>query len=691
MINSKILWTIGVLAMAGCSQSGDDRSTPSTTEPTASSQESYSVIIAGTEVGAMDVTKDGASYAITYGYDNNGRGPSYEETVTVDAAHIPTSWTVKGHTTFGNEVEETFRMSGAAASWKDAAGASETTVDGQALYITQFGSPYAAYIYATSLLADDDQVMPALPAGELRLTEMESLTVEGESGPLDVTAFALSGADLDPNYFVLDNDNRFFAYITPRFITIRKGFEAEEERLRNLSARFGAERFEEIQARVAKNFDGPVRIRNVRVFQPQTLDMSELVSVVINGETITAIEASDAEGANDEVVIDGAGGSLIPGLYDMHAHMGDDDALLNVLAGVTSVRDTGNEMDVLEPLREKIEGGVLAGPRISMSGFIEGKSETNNSTGELATTEQEAVDLVQMYADRGGYGQIKIYSSVKGEWVPAMAAKAHENGLRVMGHIPAFSTPDEMIEAGYDEITHINQVMLSWVLGPEDDTRTLKRITGMAMFADLDLEAENVQRTINAIVDNDIVVDPTTVIHEFGLLGRNGETRAGMIDYIDNMPVGVQRNAKVALLNVADADEDAAYRAAFDKVIETLSLLHDRGVFLVPGTDLGGAFTLHREVELFTRLGFTPAEAVRRASYDMAGYLGFDDRGEIAPGKLADFFLVPGDPTTDVTAIKTIAMVSRGGTIYFPSEIYPEFGITPFTDVPEITSPATPE
>jgi len=227
--------------------------------------------------------------------------------------------------------------------------------------------------------------------------------------------------------------------------------------------------------------------------------------------------------------------------------------------------------------------------------------------------------------------------------------------------------------------------MLSWVLGPEDDTRTLARITGMAKFADLDLNSEKVQKTINLMAERGIAADPTTVIHEFGLTGRNGETRAGMRDYIDHMPVAVQRGSKVALLNVADEAEDAAYRAAYEKVIDTLTMMHERGIFLVPGTDMGGAFELHREVELFQRFGFSPAEALRRATYDMAHYLGFDDRGAIEPGKLADFFLVPGDPTADLKAIKTISLVSRGGTVYFPSEIYPEFGITPFTDVPAVT------
>jgi imidazolonepropionase-like amidohydrolase len=225
--------------------------------------------------------------------------------------------------------------------------------------------------------------------------------------------------------------------------------------------------------------------------------------------------------------------------------------------------------------------------------------------------------------------------------------------------------------------------MLSWVLDREEDTRTLYRITGMKRFVDLDLNSEKVQNTLNTMVEKNIAVDPTIVIHEFGLTARNGKTRIGTIDYIDNMPVGVQRQAKVGLLNVADQEEDNAYLLAFDKIIETLALMHNKGIFLVPGTDLGGAFELHRELELFKKIGLSNAEVLRRASYDMANYLGYGEQlGSIEVGKLADFFLVPGDPISDLRAIKTVSMVSKGGVIYFPSEVYPEFGIKPFTTIP---------
>jgi len=81
----------------------------------------------------------------------------------------------------------------------------------------------------------------------------------------------------------------------------------------------------------------------------------------------------------------------------------------------------------------------------------------------------------------------------------------------------------------------------------------------------------------------------------------------------------------------------------------------------------------------------TPPEILKRATFDCAQYVGQDQRlGSIEKGKLADFFLVPGDPTKDLKAIKTIRMVVKDGTFYYPSEVYPKFGIEPFTSEPMI-------
>jgi hypothetical protein len=260
--------------------------------------------------------------------------------------------------------------------------------------------------------------------------------------------------------------------------------------------------------------------------------------------------------------------------------------------------------------------------------------------------------------------------------------------LKVAGHVPAFSTADAMIAAGYDELTHINQVMLGWVLEEGEDTRTLLRLTALKRLPSLAENDPAIAKTIDAMAANHVAIDPTLAIHENLLRARNGTTAPGVLDYIDHMPVEVQRNAKTAWADIASPEDDTAYWQAFDKIIETVTAMREKGIQLVPGTDLGGSFSYHRELELYQLTGMTPPQILKWATYDMASYLGQQDElGSIEVGKLADFFLVPGDPTADLKAIKTISMVVKDGTFYFPSEIYPEFGIRPFVDAPAVREP----
>ena len=245
-----------------------------------------------------------------------------------------------------------------------------------------------------------------------------------------------------------------------------------------------------------------------------------------------------------------------------------------------------------------------------------------------------------------------------------------------------------MIAAGYDEMTHINQVMLGWVLEEGEDTRSLLRLTALRRLPGLDLDSEPVQATIGTMAENGVAIDPTYAIHEALLLSRNGEVSPGVVDYIDHMPVDTQRSARSARADIATREDDANYRGAFDQITETLRMMREAGIFIVPGTDLGGSFAHHRELELYQNIGMSPAEIIAWGSHGMAEYLGVDDElGTIAPGMLADFFLVPGDPTVDFKDIKTIALVAADGTFYYPTEIYPEFGIQPFTDVPAVSQP----
>lgn len=648
---------------------------------------SYTVVYGGTKVGHVKVDTTGNRAAVDFNIKNNGRGPTMAETITFGTDGLPTSWNITGTTTFGSKVNETFSRNKTRANWFDSTGKGEAPTKEPAIYVAQQGSPWSLQIYSRALLKAPGMTMRALPGGTLKLEKRDTISVDGKGGPVEVTRYELSGIKTDPQTMLLDAKGDFFASVTPDVVIVRDGYEAEEVRLRKLAADWSTERFALIRKEIAHDYGAPVRIRNVRVFDPKTSALTAPVSVVVNGKTIAAIEVVDSPATPGEVTVDGAGGTLVAGMYEMHGHLDQNDALLNVLAGITSVRDMGSDNAVLDSLVRRIDSGEIAGPHVIRSGFIEGKSQFSANNGIVVDSQEKALDAVRWYAARG-FWQIKSYNSMNPEWVPAMVKEAHSLGMRVAGHVPAFSSADKMLEAGFDEITHINQFVLGWLLAPEEDTRTIFRITALKRLARLDLNDPKVQHTIDLMVKGKKAIDPTLGIHENGLTNRDGIVPAGAVDYFSHMPIGVQRDAKKAWMDTSAPGDDLAYKQAFEKLLQVVKQLHDRGVFIVFGTDTGGSFTYHRELELYQRAGFTAPEILKRATFESARYIGEEQSaGSIEKGKRADFFLVPGDPTKDLKAIKTISMVVKDGVFYYPTEAYPKFGIEPFTTKPKVTLP----
>ena len=648
--------------------------------------ERFAVLISGRNVGSLVTDESGGATKIVFDFKNNGRGPTIEEHLALDGAGIPTRWTVTGSTTFGSKVDERFSRTGDKAEWVDATGPGSATVTGPALYVAQNGSPYGIGVYARALLKAGGK-LPALPGGELRLEPLGDVQANGPSGPVTLTAHALVGLDLDPTTLFLGPDRTLVGVASPDFAMLREGYEAEDQKLRDLVAGWDTKRLTDAQKALARKAPTALRIANVRIFDPERLALSAPASVLVKGNRIVSIDAPGATAAG-ETVVDGKGGTLLAGFNEMHGHLGQADALLNLVAGITTVRDMGNDDAVLDRLVQRMDSGELAGPRVVRSGFIEGKSKTNAQGGVVVDNQADAVKAVQDAAKRGVF-QIKVYNSINPEWVPAMIAEAHKSGLRVAGHIPAFTTTDAMLEAGYDEITHSNQLMLNWVLKPGDDTRTLLRITALKRFDGFDLTQPAPRKTLELMRSKDAAHDPTLVIMEHATLGRKGAFSPGTADWAPHLPIGLQRQLKQPMLDISTPEDDAAYRGAFDTTLEVMRQLNRQGTLILPGTDMGGSFWYHRELELYTKTGLTSAQVLRRATWDTARYMGRGDRfGAVKPGLVADFMLLPGDPVKDIRAVKTISMVVKDGTVYFPTEAYARLGIKPFTTAPAVSGAA---
>ncbi|MET0245585.1 MAG: amidohydrolase family protein [Sphingomonas sp.] len=658
-------------------------STLLTALPALAQQERYSVISNGEKVGFIDADQQGNRVLIQYDVKNNGRGPTMRETIDLGSDGLPVRWTLDGKATFGGDVHERFTRDGTAVRWTDSMGEKRARATGTALYIGQNASPWALGLYARALLKDEDGKIPALPGGELSIEKLGPATI----GKTRYQAYAISGIDLSPELILLDDNNRLFATLDTGGATVREGHESEVPALTELATTLTSVRYAALQKRFAHRIDAPVRIRNVRVFDSASGTLGEPVSVVFAHGRITGVQPLDAPTTPGEAQIDGAGGMLLAGLHDMHAHVGLESALLYIAAGVTSVRDMGNHNDFLPTLIDKIESGDVAGPRIVANGFLEGRSPFSARHGIVVDSEAAAIDAVRWYAARG-YWQIKVYNSMNPAWVPAIAREAKRLGMGLTGHIPAFTNADEMIAAGYDEVTHVNQLMLGWVLDPKEDTRTPLRLTGMKRTAGLDLDSPRVRKTIDTMVARKIALDPTAVTLELLMLSRDGTPSPAVASYIDHLPIGLQRRRRQAIAPIAGPDDDRAYLGGFDTVKRVLKRLHDRGIILLPGTDDQTGLSVHRELQIFGEAGIPTADVLRLGTLVPEIYMGRDQElGSIARGKRADFLLLPGNPLADLRELHRIAMVVKDGVIYFPSEIYPAFGVTPFAQAPKVILP----
>jgi len=341
------------------------------------------------------------------------------------------------------------------------------------------------------------------------------------------------------------------------------------------------------------------------------------------------------------------------------------------------VRDLANDNDALLKMKREIDNGKQVGPRITMRGFMDGRGPYTGPTKVFVDNEAEARAAIDNYA-RLGYDGIKVYSSIKPELVPIIIKLAHAKGLRVSGHVPAFMTAQQFVEAGADEIQHVNFLFLNFFFDEVKDTRTPQRFIAVAeRAATLDLNSERVHSFVQLLKNRNVVVDPTLTVFEGLFTDRPGKVSASYAAIADRLPPQVRRGFLAGGLPVPEG-KDARYRESQRATLRMTKLLYDSGITIVPGTDGLPGFTLHRELELYAQAGISPAEVLRIATLGAARVAHRDQElGSITPGKLADMVLVEGDPAKRVSDIRHPTLVIKDGAFYEPAALYKALGIKP--------------
>jgi hypothetical protein len=268
-----------------------------------------------------------------------------------------------------------------------------------------------------------------------------------------------------------------------------------------------------------------------------------------------------------------------------------------------------------------------------------------------------------------GYQQIKLYSAIKPEWVAPMAAHAHSLGMRVCGHIPAFMSAQQAIDAGYNEVTHMNFIFLNF-MGDTIDTRTPARFRLVGdNGGNLDLNSKQVKDFIELMKQKHISLDATINVWQGMFDEFKGDTSNFLKPVVDWMPDAEKTNLAIQT-PFGNDEQKANYKAAFINILKMQKLLYDNGILLVAGTDGGQANALHHELELYVQAGIPANEVLKIATYNAALDCNLQDKyGSITQGRDADFILIDGDPTTNISSIRKVYLVIKNDRIYQPKQL----------------------
>ena len=639
----------------------------------------WSVLMMGALAGqqATWTTSDGKLHAF-FQFNDRGRGPKTMSVLTFDTNGFPSSEITEGNDYLKADVREEFSVDAGNARWKNKAEQGQKKLASPNFYVSMYGPPEENALLVRAALANQGK-LALLPEGEARVTKVRENAVEAGGKKQRVTLYSVTGLHFSPTYVWLDEARQFFAAGGRWMMVIHEGWEPAQETLLKVQNEINEQRAADIARRLAHRPERGVLFQHASVFDAETGRVLADQDVLVTGNKVSSVTPASEHNAADRrqlQLIDASGKTLIPGLWDMHAHVSENDGLLNLAAGVTTVRDLANDIDTLLARRKRIQDGTELGTRIILAGIIDGPGPCQGPTKVLAATEAEARAAVDNYV-KLGYVQIKIYSSVKPELVPAIIDEAHKNGLRVSGHIPAMMTASQCVKLGFDEIQHVNFLVLNFF--PEvKDTQTRTRLTKPAeLSARLDLDCAEVQAFAHFLNEHGTTLDPTMSIFENQYVARPGEVPVTYEPVFRRLPTQVRRSMLAGGLQVPEG-MDATFKRSAANMVKLVGLLYKAGIPIEAGTDSLAGFTLHRELELDVQAGIPPAEVLKLATLGASRIMKKDaELGSIAPGKLADLVLIDGNPAANISDVRKTALVMKDGVVYNPAELYAELGIQP--------------
>ena len=480
-------------------------------------------------------------------------------------------------------------------------------------------------------------------------------TVGSGANRVVLTRYTIDGAMWGINYLWLDGEGRLAMFATGggaglSFKTVRAALMPLRDQLMQVATRAQMAELLDITSRTKPVAEGKLALVGATLVDATGSPAVPNATVVVDhGRIVAAGPSASTPVPAGARRIDVAGKTIIPGLWDSHAHLHQIEWIPTyIAAGVTTVRDMGSEWPLLVAMRKAIRAGTVTGPNLFFAGLIDGPGL--QGFGEFsAGTPEEGRALVRRYHQLG-FEMIKIYMALAPEVTAAICDEAHKQGMRCTGHVPNSMDLHEAIDAGMDQIAHFP-------------------VRG-------DLTTDDGKKQIAHFLAKKTVFDPTASWGEIG--GKSAqEPMENIQPVLQHLPRPLLQE-HVASLGQSPSDT-ATSHARLARMLANIKAAHDAGVPIIAGTDEGiPAYSVYRELELYVKAGFTPMDALRSATAVAAQAMRVDkDMGTVETGKRADLLILDANPLENISNVRTVRFVMKDGRMFDSAALWTAAGFVP--------------
>jgi imidazolonepropionase-like amidohydrolase len=467
-----------------------------------------------------------------------------------------------------------------------------------------------------------------------------------------LTRYTIDGVMWGINYLWLDRDGRLAMFATGggaglSFKTVRAALMPLRDQLMEVATRAQMAELLEITSRTKPLADGSLALVGATLVDATGAPTATVV--VDNGRIVAAGPSASTPVPSGARRIDVAGKTIIPGLWDSHAHLHQIEWIPTyIAAGVTSVRDMGSEWPLLVAMRSAIRSGKVTGPNLFFAGLIDGPGLKGFGEFSAATPEQGRA-IVRRYHELG-FEMIKIYMELASNVMAAICDEAHKLDMRCTGHVPNSMDLHSAIDSGMDQIAHFP-------------------VRG-------DLTTAEGKKQLAHFLAKKTIFDPTASWGEIG--GKSAkEPMENIQPVLQHLPRPLLQE-HVASLGQS-ASDTATSHARLARTLANIKAAHDAGVPIIAGTDEGiPGYSVYRELELYVKAGFTPMDALRSATAVAAQAMRVDgDVGTIETGKRADLLVLDANPLDHISNIRTVRFVMKDGRLFESAALWTAAGFKP--------------